>query len=346
MRDIAVGYAMSMTGAAIREAAVDTAVHYPHLSMDFGGRKVAIVRLACGPIDEPVPPHAHGSGCYELHYNVSGDGTAILDGERHRIGPGTLYVTGPGVMHAQIPDAEGPLYEYCVNLSVPGTSGRPSARSSSRGSRTRIPDGDGFPDESLAGGLASLRRFVGEDRESLGPLFRRLFVECRERRIGWRRCIAALTEEILIGVVRNGPAYRAARFGETPVAVPVAGAVTDAEDGGDPVRLSDGGERSLFVDQYFLGGYDSQSLEDLAKRLSLSTRQTQREIIRYYGMTFREKSAESRMDVAGLLLDETDEPIAAIAGRVGYASPEHFSAAFRRRYGMSPSAYRMRRTDG
>jgi AraC family transcriptional regulator of arabinose operon len=38
----------------------------------------------------------------------------------------------------------------------------------------------------------------------------------------------------------------------------------------------------------------------------------------------------------------TIDPIAEIAERVGYADPFHFSARFRRRFGMSPRAYRLR----
>ena len=47
-----------------------------------------------------------------------------------------------------------------------------------------------------------------------------------------------------------------------------------------------------------------------------------------------------RMERARQLLRETDEPIKAIAQRVGYASPFAFSAAFKRIAGVSPKAVR------
>ena len=47
-----------------------------------------------------------------------------------------------------------------------------------------------------------------------------------------------------------------------------------------------------------------------------------------------------RMDLAALRLRDTDEPIDAMAGTVGYATPQSFSRAFRRARGVAPGEYR------
>lgn len=47
-----------------------------------------------------------------------------------------------------------------------------------------------------------------------------------------------------------------------------------------------------------------------------------------------------RMERACALLLSSDRPIGAVADDLGYASPYEFSAQFRRRFGLSPSAYR------
>lgn len=47
-----------------------------------------------------------------------------------------------------------------------------------------------------------------------------------------------------------------------------------------------------------------------------------------------------RMTLAADLLANPDATIAAVAAQVGYASPFGFSAAFKRRYGISPTAHR------
>ena len=43
---------------------------------------------------------------------------------------------------------------------------------------------------------------------------------------------------------------------------------------------------------------------------------------------------------AAILLMDRERTITAVAEELGYASPEHFSAAFRQFYGMSPREYR------
>ncbi|WP_234945167.1 helix-turn-helix transcriptional regulator [Anaeromyxobacter sp. Fw109-5] len=50
-----------------------------------------------------------------------------------------------------------------------------------------------------------------------------------------------------------------------------------------------------------------------------------------------------RLEVARALLLDSDKPIKAIAADVGYSHVAHFSVAFKRRYGVPPSALRPRR---
>lgn len=49
-----------------------------------------------------------------------------------------------------------------------------------------------------------------------------------------------------------------------------------------------------------------------------------------------------RLALAADLLAGTDLPLAAVAGRVGYASPFALSAAFKRAHGVAPATYRLR----
>ena len=54
--------------------------------------------------------------------------------------------------------------------------------------------------------------------------------------------------------------------------------------------------------------------------------------------------AERRLQVAAdLILTQAEMPIAAVSAAVGYRSESTFSRAFRRRYGLSPTAYRASR---
>ena len=47
-----------------------------------------------------------------------------------------------------------------------------------------------------------------------------------------------------------------------------------------------------------------------------------------------------RIEAAKALLLTSNDPVYAIAGKVGFENPFHFSSRFRRRVGMSPREFR------
>ena len=53
-----------------------------------------------------------------------------------------------------------------------------------------------------------------------------------------------------------------------------------------------------------------------------------------------------RLRRAARLLAETDLPVKAVAGRVGFASRSHFSRAFKASFGADPAAYRAAASQG
>lgn len=61
-----------------------------------------------------IPSHSHGDGSYEIHYIADGKGYTIVNGTYYEITPGTLFVTGPHIEHAQIPHPQEPMSEYCI----------------------------------------------------------------------------------------------------------------------------------------------------------------------------------------------------------------------------------------
>jgi AraC-like DNA-binding protein len=79
-----------------------------------------------------------------------------------------------------------------------------------------------------------------------------------------------------------------------------------------------------------------------AKRLGVSERTLQRRL-QQADTSFQDELNAARIRAAKRLLLDTDEPITTIAFDVGCASPQHFSALFRRIVGVSPSRFRQRR---
>jgi len=81
------------------------------------------------------------------------------------------------------------------------------------------------------------------------------------------------------------------------------------------------------------------SLETVAKQLGTSPRTLQRRLNRR-GICFWALVEQSRFEIAGALLRDTDLKVQEIATRLGYSSPGGFSRAFARWAGCSPSAFR------
>lgn len=99
--------------------------------------------------------------------------------------------------------------------------------------------------------------------------------------------------------------------------------------------------RTATIDKFFSpwpGNFDTE--EDLAKQLHLSRRQLNRVLLQHYGMNFREKMLQARMEWAGWLLLTTDKTISEIGLLVGYTAESSFFKAFRAYYHTTPQSYR------
>lgn len=282
-------------------------------SMD--GVSIRALNISLEYFDHALPSHSHGNGCYELHYIPRGFGKLKIggiDGEFTKAGtadpiyditPNTLFVTGPHVEHSQAPVPPDQMQEYCVYLKI--------YRSSRQ--KTSSPVLDAF---------TSVPFWIGKDTHGIHTLMQQLFDELAHRYTGYQNQVKLLLSQLLIYTVRN---YEQCRPSQTVFS---------------KNNLSD--SKSVIIEEYFLYEYQNLSLELLADKLKLSTRQTQRLLIAYYGKSFQEKKAEARMSAAAMLLSDKTKSITSIAEDLGYSSAEHFSSAFRKYYQMSPREYRKR----
>ena len=99
--------------------------------------------------------------------------------------------------------------------------------------------------------------------------------------------------------------------------------------------------RTATIDAFFSPMPDNFGTEDeLAAMLNLSRRQLNRVLIRNYGMGFRQKMLQTRMEYAGNLLRSTDQKISQVGIEVGYTAESSFYKAFQSYYGMTPQQYR------
>jgi len=98
--------------------------------------------------------------------------------------------------------------------------------------------------------------------------------------------------------------------------------------------------RMFLCDDYFSEQKEKKSIAELAEYLQMSERQVNRCLMEFYGMSFQQKLAQTRMEQAAWLLCTTDKSVNEIASEVGYDSESGFYKVFRRHYQMTPQQYR------
>lgn len=104
-------------------------------------------------------------------------------------------------------------------------------------------------------------------------------------------------------------------------------------------------ERTDKIENILETRYADQSFnaESLSKELCLSTRQTNRLLIEYYGMPFNKLLTARRLNLAKKLLISTDKPIGKIALEVGFSYESVFFKLFKEEFGVTPSKFRQDR---
>jgi len=193
------------------------------------------------------------------------------------------------------------MQEYCIYIKVQGTSKSIDA-------------------SPIMSAFTAVPFWIGNDSQGIYSIMKQLFSELEHRYIGYQNQVRLLLSQLLISLVRN---YKKC---------PVSSTTFTANN------LSD--SNSIIIEEYFLYEYQSLSLEELAGRLKLSPRQTQRLLLKYYGKSFQQKKTESRMSAAAILLSDSGRSISSIAEALGYSSSEHFSSSFQKYYHTSPREFR------
>ena len=95
-------------------------------------------------------------------------------------------------------------------------------------------------------------------------------------------------------------------------------------------------KKFIIIDEAFLYDYAGITVNELADRIGLSVRQTQRVLKQYYGVTFREKCMKSRLEAAYIMLKK-GKSVSQTAYDVGYADTPSFIRAFKKMYGKTPA---------
>lgn len=264
--------------------------------------------------EPPIPGwgydyHVHSS--YELHYISKGEGVLEADNRQYPIGPGTLFLTGPGIYHKQSASLTNPMSEFCINFEF-------KSYTSKEGKHIY------YLQEEVGEILSILKDNVfwfGQYEFDVDALFEELLEELLNRKFGRFILIQNLISEILIKTLRNFMKYQ-----ETKYQIPLK--ITNDR-------------RRLTVDRFFREQpVNNCNPESLARSLGVSVRQLNRIIQDYYGMTFKEKERTFRLERAKDLLCHTKLSISEIAKRTGFEENSYFCKIFKKQTQMTPTAYR------
>lgn len=251
-----------------------------------------------------IPKHSHGAESYEIHYIPYGKGTVTIDGETHQVVPGTLYITGPHVEHEQIPDSLDPMNEYCIYLKIKN--------------KKKALHND-FTNNYVSL-FTNTTKWFGQDTQDIHLLMQQIFQELEYEYIGYMTQVETLLAQCIVKIIRNYQHHR------------------ESKKHFSASNLVD--SKYIIVEESFLYEYENLTLQTLASRLGLSTRQTERFLRDTYNRTFLQKITEAKMSAANILLCDMNHSITDIAYKLGYSSVEHFSHAYKRYYGITASAYR------
>ena len=274
-----------------------------YITFSIGDYQINILKFTYECQTWNTPSHAHSSNSYEIHYIPKGKGTLISNQCSYELYPNILYTTGPHIEHQQYSDLDDPTFEYCIYLRIEKT--HDTKKNSS--------------ENSIIEPFLHYPFWYVKDCAKLQTTLEAIYQEFSAPGSAAPIMLRALFMQFLVKILRNyEPASNAAI---TYIPIPLVKAY-------------------ILIEDSFLLEYDTITLNELSRRLGLSTRQTSRILFNRYGQNFLQKRTEARMAAAATFLKEGKLSISEISDRLGYSYPNHFHTAFKNYYKMTVSEYK------
>lgn len=255
-----------------------------------------ILMITHGIIDKTIPAHSHSSNSYEVHFISEGFGKLIANDRVYALTPGTIFITGPGIIHQQEPDALDPMREDCLYFYIEDT-------------------GSSIKDAPLTEIFRSNPFWFGKDQQNLPALIQMIHQELPFKAIGHSISINACFQRYLVALARNMVSY----------------------------SLNENKEYRPFlleIESAFLYHYRDLTLDHICNIVGMCRRQTQRILLKYYGLNFQKKRTAARMSAAATFLVSNTYKLEEIAELTGYSSISSFLQAFKSYYHMTIREYR------
>jgi AraC family transcriptional regulator of arabinose operon len=277
--------------------------------------------VVVGRFDERVGYAVHrsaGAPSWLLTATITGAGRFRQGGVTVRSEPGDLVLLGPAVEHAyDVPETPGRWGFWWAHFRLRSNW---------------LPRLQGY---QVGPRLYALRELPGPVRHRIHGTFRQLHADAR-----WsgHEPPPPLTppHEPAATVSTTLPAARDLALAGIETALLVAlAAARDPTDPVDPrIRRA---QARIVADPA-----GRHTVASLAADVALSPSRFAHLFTEQTGQAPMQALHEARLEHAARLLDATDLDVGRVARAAGFASPFHFSRAFRSRYGIAPSGYRGR----
>ncbi|RAU95276.1 AraC family transcriptional regulator [Paenibacillus sp. YN15] len=246
---------------------------------------------------------------HSLYWVHEGRGFFTLDGREFPVGPGSLLYLRPGRELWMMSDTDNPLHMTMILFQAAAVTRH---------------NGAWQVRELAALEMAEVQALRGADREDCEGRIKAL-------RTAWApgddgREAAACN--LLLRLIRSVSRRQTARGGQER---PASGA-GPGSSGPPPWEAA-----KRYLDTHY---YADIRLSLVAEDCGISLRQLRRRFLEELGTSPKEYLDKVRHEHALRLLEHTDEPLKRIASACGYYDEFHFSKAFKKIAGMSPSAYR------
>ncbi len=307
--------------AADREAAALSAAERRHwrTMLQMVGKARATRDLLHAPASavgrRPSSPRAalyhHISECHELAFVVHGRAHIATPQRVFSLAPGSLLVLERGVYHAEMPAAPDQEYRmYWCHCD-----------------RTHV----NFNEGSYRAGRLEVRGVRLEGHTDVESIVSAVSAELATRRPSYQRAAHYLLAYLALILVRRLESGGVQRYRDS---YGIAGDTRKWQQIDRALRFC----RENFRDDI--------RVSDVASAVQLGPEQLGRLVASHLGISLSQYLLDLRLAEARNLLLQRELRVCEVARAVGYAYPEHFTRAFTRAVGLSPTAYRQQLVGG
>jgi AraC-like DNA-binding protein len=252
--------------------------------------------------------YLHTHSFFEVCYAFCGKGTFRMLDTVHDVGAGEVFVAKPREQHEIISLEDDPLgiYYWAYTL-VPRCDREPEGREI----------------DALLEAFALSNKWVSKQAWGMEATLELLTGEIARRQPAYRRVIEGLVTKLLLDTAR------------AVLDLPSASTLVDA-----PAHSSSAATVQSIV-RYLRDNYARPlSIRDVAAQIHLSERHVSRLFSAAMGSSVMDYVTALRMETAAQLLVDHHLSVKEIAHATGYPDVRHFTSVFRRRTGLTPTAFR------